>query len=258
MAYRGLWQAFQTFRLAENACGCLAAGLLSNEDFHAARRIQWHELPASADRVASGLLPVEQRVYTRWFPQASRLLLIGCGAGRDLIGLAQLGHRVTGLEQAPNLADVGRQHLARLGIDASIEVGSVETAAIAGQYDAIVFGGASYSFLRGAPTRVATIERLKPHVSRGGLMVLNYLSAPDPPRRSVALMRLTARLAATNWQPEIGDAVRFLPGSGALGFVHYFRPGDVAGECARAGLRVVDEDHDRVKVGFTVAQLPDA
>ena len=111
---------------------------------------------ASADEVDEGLNPFEHRVYTRWLRPSGRVLLVGCGAGRDLIALHRLGYDVTGLEQSPDAAEKARQHLSRVGLTVPVIAAAVERAELDDEYDAIVFASSCYSNMRGSALRIST------------------------------------------------------------------------------------------------------
>ncbi len=255
--YGLLWRGCELFRRASSACGYAAAGVLRGQDLQTAMRIQYSDFGASPDEVDEGLNPFEHRVYTQWLRPSGRVLLVGCGAGRDLIGLHRLGYHVTGLEQAPAAVEAARRHLARVGITASVQAGSIESAVLEPEYDAIVFASSCYSNLRPSAIRVAVLARLRSHVSRGGRLVISYIgSSASQSRLGVALMRLSARLASSDWRPEPGDNfVRPLGTPGVLYFTHAFRPGDVAQECADAGFRVVAEEFSSGRADCLVAQV---
>ena len=51
---------------------------------------------------------------------SDRVLLIGCGTGRDLLALRQLGYDVTGLEQSTALADEARATLSTHGLPTEV------------------------------------------------------------------------------------------------------------------------------------------
>jgi SAM-dependent methyltransferase len=255
--YGLLWHGCELFRRAASACAYAAAGVLRRQDLETAMLIQFRDFAGSPDEVDEGLNPFEQRVYTQWLRPSGRVLLVGCGAGRDLIGLHRLGYRVTGLEQSPDAAETARRHLARVGITASVNAGSIERAELEHQYDAIVFASSCYSNLRGSALRIATLARLRSHVSPGGCLVISYIgSSASQSRLGIALMRLSTRLAASDWWPEPGDNfARPLGTPGVLYFTHAFRPGDVAQECAAAGFRVVAEEFSSGRADCIVLQV---
>ena len=167
--YGLLWRGCELFRRASSACGYAAAGLLRGQDLQTAMRIQFRDFGASPDEVDEGLNPVRAPRLHQWLRPSGRVLLVGCGAGRDLIGLHRLGYHVTGLEQAPDAAENARQHLERVGLTASVHAGSIESAELEHEYDAIVFASSCYSNMRGSALRIATLARLRSHMSPGRL-----------------------------------------------------------------------------------------
>jgi SAM-dependent methyltransferase len=226
-AYGWLWRASELFRRGSSACGYLAAGLLRGQELQTALRIQFSNFSASADEVDEGLNPFEHRVYTQWLRPSGRVLLVGCGAGRDVIALHRLGYDVTGLEQSTDAAENARRHLVRVGLTAPVLAGSIERADLEHQYDAIVFASSCYSNMRGSALRISTLARLKSHMSPGGCLIISYIgSSASPSRPGVALMRLSARLASSDWRPEPGDTFVRPFWADVLYFTHVFRPGD--------------------------------
>jgi SAM-dependent methyltransferase len=240
--YGFVWRVGDMCFRCGNACGHVAAGLLRRDDLRRASRVQWREYGASDDEVDAGLTPFEQRLFSQWLRPAARVLLIGSGAGRDLVGLCRLGFDVTGLEPVPELVERSRQNLERHGLVAAVVPGVVETAPLE-QYDAVVWSSFCYSLVHPASARVATLKRLRDCLLPGGRMLVGYITLRSQSRASTFLGRMSARLASADWLPESGDAftrVHFSPG--LLRFEHAFRPGEVERECASAGLRIVGEE----------------
>ncbi len=224
------------------ACRYLAVGLLRLSDLREARQAQFRHFDVSNNEVEQGLTPFEQHVYLRWLPPGGRVLLVGCGAGRDLIGLHRAGFLATGLEQAPDLVECGRKHLVRLGIQANIELGDIESFQPADRFDAVVFAGNCYSNVHQSKIRISMLSRLASHLEADGGLIISYAGGAERSRLPFRLMSLTARLARADWRPEPGDSfTRDVRTSGFLDFFHTFLPGEVARECIAAGLHVVAE-----------------
>jgi len=241
--YAALWRLSAMLARASTACACLAAGLLRRDDLRAAMQRQFSDFGASPDEVDEGLNPFEVRVYTKWLPPSGRVLLVGSGAGRDLIGLARLGYAVAGIEQAPDLVDASRGHLARRGITACVRTGFVEAIEIEGEYDAVIFAPSCYSNMRSSEVRVATLRRLRTHLAPGGRIVINYIATGSPSRLATTLVRVSAAIAMAGWRPEAGDSFSFRRLAPDVPyFFHTFLPADVARECASAGLRPIGEE----------------
>jgi len=240
--YGLLWNCGHLLHRAGNACGTIAAGLLRRDDLQEASRQQWRGYAASDDEVDAGLTGFEQRLFSRWLRPADRVLLIGSGAGRDLVGLCRLGYDVTGLEPIPELVERSRHNLERHGLTAPVIPGFVETAPL-DCYDVVIWSCFCYSLVHPARTRVETLVRLGRCLSPEGRMVLSYITFRSQSRLSTTLARFSGRVASTDWTPEPGDAftpVHLRPG--LLRFEHSFRPEEIARECAKAGLRIVAEE----------------
>jgi SAM-dependent methyltransferase len=241
-AYRCLWAGANTLQKGANACLYLAAGLMRRADLRAAAKIRWRAFGVSVDDSDSGLAVSERRMVTNLLHPSDRVLLVGSGTGRDLLGLLELGYDASGLEQVPELAEISRAHLARRGLTATVLSGLVEDAEYGGRYDAIVFSLGVYSCLPHAESRIATLRRLRAHLSPEGRIILSYTGVPAAPSLARHLMRISAVLSRADWTPEPGDAfardylVRRIPR-----YEHLFQPGDVAAECRAAGLRLIQD-----------------
>jgi len=103
--YTLLWSAARAFELASGALTHLAAGTLRLQDLRGAIVSAWEEFGRSEELIRSGLMPWESALYDRFVKVEDRILVVGCGTGRDLIALLKLGYRVEGL-------DVGRRAVA--------------------------------------------------------------------------------------------------------------------------------------------------
>lgn len=238
--YRLLWTCSDTLQQAANACLYLAAGLLRQDDLKAASQARWRQFNTSADDVDAGLEMWERRLYGNLLRPSDRVLLVGCGAGRDLIALRKLGCDVTGLEQTPELVELGREHLVRHGVTATLLTGFVETFDFDGSYDAVIFSSGCYSCLCQSASRVAALARIKARLSPDGRVIISYPMLVRRSPWSVRLTRIGARLGRADWRPESGDSFsRDHPAPRILRYQHLFNPGEVARECAAAGLRVI-------------------
>jgi len=240
LAYRLLWGGSNVLHRAANSLLYFAAGLLRRNELEAAARVLWRDFYTADDDVDFGLDRWERRLYTELLRESDRVLLIGSGTGRDLLGLRELGYQVTGLEPVPELIVIAREQLVRRGVEASLLAGSVQTAELGGTYDAMLFSPGVYSCVPQSAARVATLKRLKDHLSPDGQVLISYLSFVRQSPFSPWVTRLGARLARSDWRPEPGDVfTRDHVASRVLRYEHRFSPGEVAGECQAAGLRVV-------------------
>lgn len=218
----------------------LAAGLLRPADLRRALLRRWEDFglrdPAGT---IEGLMPWEREFYGRFLRPGDRVLVVGCGAGRDLVALVQQGHRAEGLEPVPRCAEAARENLRRRGLSAPVATAWIETAPLEGPYDAFVLSWECYSYIVGSGARVAVLERLRRSLGPGGRILLSYAAAQSPTR---PLLAAAARLGGAGCRLEPGDRFFAVGGGRFLHFQHEFRLGEIAEEAGRAGLKVAHED----------------
>jgi SAM-dependent methyltransferase len=239
LGYRLLWSCATAFHRAGTACTYVAAGLLHRDDFRRASRILWRDYGTLIEDVDGGLENWERRMFESALKPSDRILLVGCGAGRDLLALRELGYDVTGLDPTPELVERARYHAARRGVTAVVLEGFVETAEL-GVYDVVVLAGNCYSFIQGADARIATLIRLKAHLAPQGRIVITYAGALRRGSSGIRLTQLVSRVWRAHWHPERGDNfARDYFAHRLIRYEHMFVTGEVALECAEAGFHIV-------------------
>lgn len=240
-AYRFLWACSNALSSASNGFLYLAAGLLRRSEMEQANRIMWREYGTSAEEhVDSGLEAWERRLYGEMLRRDDRILLIGSGAGRDLLALRELGHEITGLEPVPELVTLSRENLRKRKLAAVVLSAPVQEARLEGQFDVMVFSPGIYSCVPGSAQRVATLRRLRNHLVPGGRMLVSYCAFVRQSRFSRWVTRAGTLVGRADWRPERGDVFsRDHAARRVLRFEHLFSPGDVRRECEAAGLHVV-------------------
>lgn len=222
-------------RLLRNACLYLGSGLLTVDEFRTPTNARWD----AYDSDAVGLDELEERLYGDVIRPSDRVLLIGCGAGRDLLELRQRGYAVTGLEPSPVLAGRARVELRSRGFAPAIIAQAVEDYAPDQTYDVVIFSPYTYSYVLGSSARIATLARLKRHLGPGGRVLLTYAALVDQSPVWIFLSRVASRCAGSNWRPESGDRLYSPPAHpDMVSFEHQFTPEEVERECTAAGFRV--------------------
>ena len=258
LAYRALLASAHGLYKAGNGCLFTAAGLLRRDELQSASVDQYRVFNVSAVEVDAGLSPAEAHFYRRFLHPRDRVLLVGCGTGRDLIGLQTLGYDVTGLEPIAELVELARGHLARRGMAATIETGLIQTAELRGRYDAVIFSNGCYSLLQGSAERIATLLRVAKHLVPGGRVIVSYHPARHQSPMGRRLTRAAARLTASDWTPESGDTFsRDLLIPGLIRYHHAFTPGEFARECEAAGMTLVADERYDEGYCFAAAALPE-
>jgi SAM-dependent methyltransferase len=187
----------------------------------------------------------EQLVFDRFVDPGARVLVVGCGGGRESLALAERGFRVTGIDFVPALVDEARRRAAGRGLPVTFEAATVEELARrhSATFDAILATTPVYEQTPGRARRVAFLRALRRLTAPGGLVVLCAAWYPDRgPRRAMIdgarwlLRRLGVRAAA-----EPGDRftyhVSIASDHKTACFYHRFqRPEEIAREIRAAGL----------------------
>jgi SAM-dependent methyltransferase len=155
-----------------------------------------------------GLEDWERDLFSRVFPPASRVLVVGCGVGREARALARAGHRVVGIDAVARCIDVARREAGREGLDAAFEVRAAqELDDELGTFDAILCSSAVYEQMPTRGWRIELLRRLGRHVTPGGVLVLCAGWNPTRGTRD-ALVDLLRRIARRLW----GDGFLTEPG----------------------------------------------
>ena len=239
--YRLLWAVISALDTLANACMYAAVGLLRREDLRVVNEARWARFCAPDEYVDAGLEPWEQRLYDSVLHQGDRVLVVGCGAGRDLLPFCERGCAVTGVERVPALAMAARRHLDRRGLTATVIDAPIETAELPDTFDVVIFSAFVYAYLADSRARISTLERLKRQLSTGGRLVVTYTDALPRARFGVSIARVVAFLTASDWKPDVEDT--FARGPARLPFYERsLSPGTVLTELAAAGFQVVRDD----------------
>ncbi|MEV7194251.1 class I SAM-dependent methyltransferase [Streptomyces sp. NPDC093510] len=151
-------------------------GGTSGEDYAA-------RFAALADR--GGDMHGEARFCTALVPVGSRVLDAGCGTGRVMIRLAELGHDCVGVDlDASMLAVARRQAPELLWVQADLATFDPGELHLATDFDLVVAAGNIFPLLA-AGTEAAAVGHLAATLGPGGLMVagfgLDEAHLPVPP-----------------------------------------------------------------------------
>jgi SAM-dependent methyltransferase len=237
-----------------SGCLYLGAGFLTLRHLRAASVSRWEGYGTDDAHVEAGFEDWEARLYGDVLRPTDRLLLVGCGAGRDLVALRRLGCEVTGLEQSPRLAEQARGHLRRLGLDARVIAETVESYVSDEAFDAIVFSLYMYSCLIGEASRIAILMRCRKRLSTGGRVIISYSALQPQSRVWIFLARAVSVCSCSDWWPQDGDRLYGPPAQpDVLDLEHQSSPDEVAHECRAAGLRVIRDEPVNWRYRFAIA-----
>jgi SAM-dependent methyltransferase len=242
--YRLLFACSGILLRAANGCVFAAAGLLRPEERQAAISEEWGYLNLSNEDVDAGLTREEQELYSRFLRPSDIVLLVGCGSGRDLLGLRLMGYDVDGLEPHPGLVELARANLARRGLGGSVRTGIIQRAEFDRPYTAIVFTAACYSMMPGSEARVAALSRIRAFLPREGRVILSYYPSKKHSALGRRLTGVVAAIARSGWSPEKGDMFwrhHLVPG--VVAFCHVFEAEEFQRECTQAGFKILAQEN---------------
>jgi SAM-dependent methyltransferase len=235
-----LWSASRALELAGRAAMYLAAGTLRLHHLRGAIANGWGEFGRHEHQILSGLMPWEQALFDGSLKPDDRILVVGCGTGRDLIALLRSAYRAEGLDVSPRAIARGRRMLEREGLSAELYTGPIESVALPGRFDVFIFSWFCYSYIPQSETRIAVLRKVKAHLKPGGRILISYIPADRPPRwLPIRLTQLVARLTGSDWRPEFGDHVGPAGGWTDVHYEHQFQDGELEQEARAAGLGVV-------------------
>ncbi|OEU89101.1 class I SAM-dependent methyltransferase [Streptomyces oceani] len=140
----------------------------------------------------------EARLCTSLVPAGARVLDAGCGTGRVMIRLAELGYDCVGVDRDASMLAVARRQAPQLPwIQADLATYDPAELGVAAEFDLVVAAGNIFPLLA-TGTEPAVISRLSAALCPGGLMVagfgLDEAHLPVPP--GITLSQYDAYCAA--------------------------------------------------------------
>ena len=229
---------------ARAVCLSLGLGTLRIHHLRAGIADTWRSYNVDDEEIASGLDANEKEVIARFVKPGDRLLVVGCGTGRDVIPLARMGCDVVGVDPVPEAVISARRMLSSLRLTAEIIEGYLEDVEVPGLFDVILFSNLCYSYFPESQRRTTVLRRAGTQLSADGRILVTYLTMRQPfQTRMLACLQFAARVSRSDWQPEGGDHLNPISSSRAgFGYEHFFGPGDLEREAIQAGLRVIPHD----------------
>jgi SAM-dependent methyltransferase len=223
-----------------------AMGTLRLNDLRAGIERRWGKFFVDDADITSGLMPWESEVVSKWVRPADHVLVVGCGTGRDVLALAGMGCRVTGLEPAGRAVDIATRVLVNRGLTVPIIQGFFEDALLDSQFDVISFSWFCYSYIPQSRRRVEVLRKAARHLAPGGRILVSCRSLGEVPSSGlINVQRMVARLCGSDWQLEKGDRVATSRSSGdVFNYEHIFTPGELEAEAELAGLTIVFRSSD--------------
>lgn len=243
------------FDVAARVCASLAAATLRMRDIRSDTEHKWDRFYTLDVDIDKGLFPWEQHLIERFVNSGDRILVVGCGTGRDLIPLSAKGHEVTGVDPAQQAVALARAACRRRGVAADIIHGYFEDVGLSTPFDVIIFSNLCYGLIPESKRRIEALRKARAHLTGGGRILISYVgNLRRRHSRLLELMKVGARLRRSDWHPEEGDIVHpMLSGPPRFHYEHIFVPGELQAEAEAAGLRV--SFHDDTTFHYWLAVL---
>ena len=184
-------------------------------------------------RARKGLSGWEQHV-ARQLPERADLLCLGCGPGREVFGLAGLGHDVTGVDRHLPFVATAATNARDHGERARFVTADVRSLPFAGAAFAVVTLWSQ--LLANLPTpdeRAVVLAEARRVLRDGGRLTLSvHDRARTEPRVDPDMVIAKC--------PEHGSWLLQDPDDGTSCFWHYFDRAEILALCADAGFRDID------------------
>jgi SAM-dependent methyltransferase len=236
----------------ERALLYATAGGRSLHHLRAAGISAWQRRQSSDAQVFAGWESWE-RAIVAFISPPDRVLVAGCGTGRDLLALAAMGCRAAGVDPVPDAIATARRIIREQQLDIPVHVGFIDEAAIDGEYDVVSFSGMCYGYIPERARRAATLRKAAALLAPSGRILMSYVRCDEHAwRRSVAVGRLAGRVCRADWRLEPGDVLTIDVETGAPFYEHWFTPGELDAEAAEAGLRIVFRGADPIPFAVAV------
>lgn len=194
-----------------------------------------------------------ERAIVAFISPNERVLVAGCGSGRDLLALAAMGCRAAGVDPVPGAIATARRIIQENQLDIPVQVGFFDEAPIEGEYDVVSFSGMCYGYIPERARRTAALRKAAALVGPSGRILISHVRCHEHPwRRSVAIGRLAGRLSRTDWRLEPGDVLTIDEETRAPFYEHWFTPGELDAEADEAGLHVAFRGADPLPFAVVV------
>lgn len=132
------------------------------------------------------------RLIERFAPDGRlRILDVGCGTGRVLARLNQMGHECTGIDVSEPMMQFARESHP----DLTIEFGDMRSFDLGKTFDVVICVGSTFTFNLTNADIHSSLERLRKHTSSGGMLILDILNGSRFLSSEVFKERIETRVA---------------------------------------------------------------
>jgi SAM-dependent methyltransferase len=210
-------------------------------------------IAGNEQHAGEGLTKAEEVVAERYLEEGGRVLVVGCGTGRESFALARRGMRVLGIDIAASAVAAAQRRAsdareASTGI-VSFTVGSLARLDVAvPSFDLVLIASDVLCGIPGRINRIAALTRARSLVEPDGRVVMAACSGRGPARVLIEAPRAALRMLGLGHR-EPGDRFAWQGPPPTRRFVHVYADDvELARELEAAGLA-----YDGRIAGFVVA-----
>lgn len=222
-------------RLVRAALAGIWLGLLSDRQLAALNDLYYErdEMYRSRDWNERGLAAWEQEAIESCLAPGSRIVVVACGGGREVLALRQQGFDAVGYEADPALCAVAQTLLAEHGHGGHVMPSEHDRFPHAGACDGVLIGWGAYSLIAPRLARVALLRDAA--AASTGAVVLSLFAREGPARdlRVTACLAHALRRRSGGGDVELGDTL-------APNRVHVFTQEELTNELREAGMTLSD------------------
>ena len=219
---------------AARACLYTSAALTPLEKMREGVIATWNDFIADERDIGNGLAWWERAVADQYLKAGDRVLVVGCGSGRDVSAFVERGCVVTGIDPAERALTRAREYLNRHGGSAELERGFFEDWRCDRVFDVVWFSWFAYGYVPDSRRRVEMLKKAARNVSPGGVVVISC-QTNRPRNRAAAVARCAQRLWKSDWVLEEGDVIGRVQGTGLFTYEHRFTRAEIEKETGAAG-----------------------
>ena len=107
-------------------------------------------------------------------PSSTRVLDIGCGAGRHMLELARRGYAVTGFDVRPEMVEFVREAAAKAHLKVEVSVGDLHRVAVPGTFQLAICVMDTFRFLLTNDAIIRHLQQVGERLTPGGLYVTDF------------------------------------------------------------------------------------
>ncbi|NQT81141.1 MAG: signal peptidase I [Candidatus Aminicenantes bacterium] len=208
--------------------------------------------------LSEGLEKWEKDVITKYVKPKTRILDVGCGAGREAIALTKMGFKVTGIDISPNMINKAIKNAKKEKLNIQFKVQNVaDITCPTKSFDYVLFSRAVYSYIPTKKLRVKILKKIKDILKPDGMLffIVYYKEKRFFSRLNIMgfFRRLRNFFFKKKFESEPGDLlVKYVsPASSPkkLCFCHFFSsPKEVLKEVGAAKLTVLEVKNNSLRI----------